>query len=370
MYNADEAKEARTFLRPYLEPSFVPSPEYLASCIGERRHYTGNETPDQLKAMCAKFQDNYNKIVAALPEKLSVPVSQKRKILALTYRSGGHYHTAGAAGFLILMREAAKKYRAFEITEVYKPDGIDAKLLAGFDCVVVNCQHHLLRMGKYGVEWGLVNKHPEMKAEMLKRQDEERKIIEPIYYELLPAYVKNGGGLVGIHGAALIEMGNADKVTEYGAMIGGVVDDWCHPHGKKTTWGDYRNFSVKILEPGNPLAIPYRDWPAAGFTTEVYSFWLPKSAMNDTRALVRMDTDKLPEVVFNPKSEERCNDFASALVWIRSYGKGRVYYNVMGHDEEPFGLPCVARAMLDGLLYATGDLKVPDAPATASSARQ
>ena len=33
-----------------------------------------------------------------------------------------------------------------------------------------------------------------------------------------------------------------------------------------------------------------------------------------------------------------------------------------------FAVPCIARAYLDGLLYATGDLKVPDAPATAASA--
>jgi type 1 glutamine amidotransferase len=57
---------------------------------------------------------------------------------------------------------------------------------------------------------------------------------------------------------------------------------------------------------------------------------------------------------------------ASALVWIKSYGKGRVYYSVLGHHEEIFTVPCVVRADLDGLLYATGDLKVPDAPATAA----
>jgi len=38
----------------------------------------------------------------------------------------------------------------------------------------------------------------------------------------------------------------------------------------------------------------------------------------------------------------------------------------MGHGEEIFEAPCVARACLDGLLYATGDLKAPDTPATAA----
>ena len=364
-YDADEAKEQRSIMRTYLEPAHVPSPEFLASCVGNKRRYTGKETPEELKAICAKYQDTYNTIVAALPEKLSVPVAQKRKILVLTYRTGLDYHAPGAGGYLILLREAAKKYGDFELTEAYKPDGIDAKMLAGFDAVVLNNLQSVFRQGKYGPQFGLLKTHPELKAETEKRRIEEQAVNNLLYRELLPAYVNSGGGLVGVHATALLEMGQADKATEFGTMLGGMVDEFCHPHTKSGGWAKYNPFVVKLLEPQNPVVAAFSDVPAEGLSTELYSFFLPKSCMNDTRVLAGRKEDG-KDVVYHPKSVERCKDMASALVWIRSYGKGRVYYNVMGHGEEIFAVPCVARAMLDGLLYATGDLKVPDAPATAA----
>jgi len=368
--NEDEVKEQRSFMRPFLEPSYIPSAERLASYVGANMgRYTGKETPEQLKAMSATCQTNYDKIVAALPEKLSVPVARKRKILVLCYRSGMEYHVPGQAGYLILLREAAKKYPGtFEITEAYKPDGIDAKMLAGFDVVVVNSQQQLGRRGKYGLEWGLIATHPEMKEEMSKRQEEEMKVFKPLYEELLPAFVKNGGGLVGIHATALLEGGRGDNGSEFSTMLGGVDDAWCHPFykGRLAHSNEYSPTPVKILEPNNPLTFAFRDAPDAKLNDELFSFWLPKSSMNDTRAIVRCDYEKIPGLTYNDKSEERCKDFASAIIWIKNYGKGRVYYNVLGHGETIFGVPCVAQSMLDGLLYATGDLKVPDAPATAA----
>lgn len=363
-YNEDEAKEQRSFLRPFLEPSYIPSPEYLASCKGAKGSYKGDETPDQLKALSAKYQDNYNRIKEALPEKLSVRVVSKRRVLVLTYRTGGIFHGAGAAGMLILLREAAKKYDAFELTEVYKPDGIDATMLAGFDAVVLNNITFKLRSGEYGVSFDKehMGLHPE-------RLGDETKVFKLLTDELLPAYVKNGGGILGTHAAALLHMGDDDKPVEYTTMLGGVVDGWCHPKSSK---GYYKGeFVVKLLEPENPLVAAFREAPQPiRLTTELYSFWLPKSSINDTRPLAGFDYEKKPEVSFNDKSVERSKDFASALIWIKSYGKGRVYYNVMGHDEEIHTVPCVARAYLDGLLYATGDLKVPDKPDTIPTTRK
>ena len=372
-FDEDEAKEERSFLRPYLEPAHIPTPEYLASCKGEGLEYKGDETPEQLKAKSVKYQAIHDKIVAALPEKLSVPVARKRKILVLTYRSGMGYHTPGSAGCLILLREAAKKYGAFELTERYKFDGIDAKMLAEFDAVVMNNNHVFMRQGKYGYQGSRGDRtNPEFNtpanlALRLKRKGEDDKASNLFHHELLPAYVKNGGGIIGFHGALLPECGG-DNASEYGIMFGGTIDGNVHPwiNGKIAGPGGYSPIPVKILEPNNPLIFAFRDVPTVQ-ATELFSFLLPKASMDSSRTLMRYDYDKRPEVTYNPKSLERCRDFAGSLIWIKSYGKGRVFYNVMGHDEEIYGVPSVARANLDGLLYATGDLKVPDAPATAAT---
>ena len=375
VYDEDEAKEERSLLRPYLEPAHIPTPEYLASCKGVGgQEYKGDETPEQLKAKSAKFQTIYDSIVAALPEKLSVPVARKRKILVLAYRTWAYYHTPGAAGCLIFLREAAKKYGAFEITEVYKPDGIDAKMLAGFDVVVLDNIMIPGRAGKYGTS-GRPQPETASKEDIAKLRAKEIEIWKPLYNELLPAYVKNGGGLVGVHGIAVMPImggGDTDKM-EFAVMLGGAVDSQCHPLTDGTNKGPYGYCPapLKILEPNNPLTFAFRDALNGGLKcVELYSFWLPTASMDSSRALIGYDTDKKPNVTFNPKSVERSKEFATSTVWIKSYGKGRVYYSALGHYEENFGVPCIAQAYLDGLLYATGDLKVPDAPATAASANK
>ena len=380
-YNPDEAKEMRSTLRAYLDPTYIPSPEYLKSWLsyGVKAGqyigcYAGTETPEELKAQCAKSQAFHDTLVAGLPEKLSAPVARKRKILVLTYRT----HTyGGAAGGLILLREAAKKYGAFELTEVYKlDDSIDEKMLAGFDAVVLNGITSVGRAGPCGDHGSLYKDHPELKEEVEKRRAETAKITPHLYNELLPNYVKAGGGLVAIHGAFLLPgfvTGWNEKADDpknvFGEMLGGAADSWPHPRYGKIS---YNPIEMQVVEPENPLTLAFRD-AAAGkvkFSSELYTCWLPKASINDTRLLLRNDYDKQPGVEYNPKSIERSKEFASAIIWIKNYGKGRVYCNVMGHMPEDFSEPHKSRALLDGLLYATDDLKVPDAPPTAAHAGQ
>ena len=83
----------------------------------------------------------------------------------------------------------------------------------------------------------------------------------------------------------------------------------------------------------------------------------PQSNKDGTsRGIVMVDRDKVPKASF-----PGANDFSYTLIWIRSYGKGRVYYSQLGHYQDVFTVPSVARVMLNGLQYVTGDLKVPPA---------
>ena len=42
------------------------------------------------------------------------------------------------------------------------------------------------------------------------------------------------------------------------------------------------------------------------------------------------------------------------MSWIKSYGKGRVFYNAFGHDHDIFWNPVVLQHWLDGIQFATG----------------
>ena len=48
--------------------------------------------------------------------------------------------------------------------------------------------------------------------------------------------------------------------------------------------------------------------------------------------------------------------------WVRSYGKGRVFYTGFGHRAELYRNPTILQFYLDAIQFACGDLKAPTAP--------
>ena len=57
------------------------------------------------------------------------------------------------------------------------------------------------------------------------------------------------------------------------------------------------------------------------------------------------------------------NDYA--VSWVRSFGKGRVFYCSLGHDHPVFWDPAVVQHYLDGVQFALGDLPADTIPSAA-----
>ena len=53
-----------------------------------------------------------------------------------------------------------------------------------------------------------------------------------------------------------------------------------------------------------------------------------------------------------------------AIAWIRREGKGRMFFNSLGHDVNVFHVAGVLKFNLDGIQYALGDLPADDSPGT------
>jgi|GEM_PF-726838 len=335
-----ESAQMQEMLRPYFEPYDSPP-----------------DGPDKDRP---SIKENALKIADALPAQLSAPSTSKRRILVLTCKTFGQLHLPGAAGLLTLLRDAENKYGAFELTEAYTSQGVDAKMLSGYDAVVLNNISQT-----YG-------------------PDEEN-----LYNHLLPDYVKNGGGLFADHGVALIYMDHPEK--EFTNLLGGCtwhnnyLNSGVHPKAVNH-WSHVSPFSIKLIEPENPLAAAFRgapmtfaykscqlagnrraEWPVSfnaplELADELYAMNPALNKDHSARCIAGLDQDKVPKESFPPGS----NDDSYSLIWIKAYGKGRVYYSELGHNQAVFSVPCVARAMLDGLQYVTGDLRVPAAPAVAA----
>ena len=62
------------------------------------------------------------------------------------------------------------------------------------------------------------------------------------------------------------------------------------------------------------------------------------------------------------KEEFKRTDGDYALSWIRREGKGRVFYQALGHSEHVYAMTPMMAEVLAGIQYALGDLKADDRP--------
>lgn len=139
--------------------------------------------------------------------------------------------------------------------------------------------------------------------------------------------VRSGVGIAGCHGG----MGDAFRnETEYQFMVGG---QWvAHPGGAGVT------YKVEIIDRQHPITRGINDFM---ITSEQYY----------------MHVDPLNTVLAQTTFEEYGT--VMPVVWIKMYGKGRVFYNSTGHQAKDFEIPENLEIMTRGMLWAaekTGSL--------------
>ena len=158
-------------------------------------------------------------------------------------------------------------------------------------------------------------------------------------------FVAEGNGLIGFHAAS----DNFGRHPEARALVGGQFNG--HPWGAGGTW------AFKLDDPGHRLNQVFK---GEGFwhTDEIYQY-NPESYVGTDTLRVLVSLDMSQKVV-----SERINDGPREVPvsWVRSAGKGRVFYTNLGHRQETFRNPIILQHMLDGIQYALGDLEADATP--------
>ncbi len=280
-------------------------------------------------AMKEPKPEHVAKVKAALPAQARVKPTKPRKLLVFTL-CRGYYHGAIPLGAkaLELMGEKTGAYRAVvsEDPALFEPES-----LKRFDAVCM-----MNTTGSVFLPRDL-KKLPEAQQKAARERDAALK-------KSFAAFVRNGGGLVGIHAATdcLYEW------AEYGEMMGG----YFHGH----PWGSGDTVGVKLDDPGHPLCAAFG---GQGFRIkdEIYQFRDPYSRAK-LRVLMSID----PAKTDMKKKGLRRTDGDYAISWVRTYGKGRVFYCSLGHNESVFWTTNVLQHYLDGIQYALGDIPVDTTP--------
>jgi type 1 glutamine amidotransferase len=264
------------------------------------------ELPKDVKA------EEVQKIATALESvKARIKPAQPRKVLVLSLTKGfRHGHIPLSATAFEMM---GRKTGAFEATLTDDISYFAPDKLKGFDAVLFNSNTGEIFEGRDDLMAALLD------------------------------FVKGGKGVVGVHAVADC----SKKFKEFGNMMGGCFNSHPKQDGKILF-----KMAVKLDEPRHPLLEAFKGQDFE-ITEEIFQFREPYARAN-LRVLLSVDSAKMTLDANSQKQKD--GDYP--VSWIRACEKGRVFYCALAHERSTFWNPAILQYYLDGIQFATGDLKL------------
>jgi len=277
--------------------------------------------------------DQAARMAAAIPQKATVAPKQPRRVLIWNTpfmdKSPHKGYTIPHSEYAMrLMGERTGAFEAVASDDVamYLPQN-----LRTFDAIILN-----------NSDGPWIRPRPE-DMERLNGAGDDPETAEKVLRQSLLDWVSAGGGVVAYHFA----IGANTHWPQFAELLGAAY--WGHP------WNE--EVGIRVEEPGHPLLAAFagRD---SRLADEIFQFREPYSRQR-VRVLLSLDTATTNMKV--PWIERKDGDFA--LAWVRSYGRGRVFYSAIGHRTEIWWNPAILRFYLDAIQFATGDLEAETRPA-------
>ena len=252
------------------------------------------------------------KIEAAVPAAATAKPAKARKILVFWLCRGYYHESIPVANKAIEIM--GKKTGAYDAVFSDDMNMFDAGKLAEFDAILFNNTTKL-------------------------------EFNEPGRRQALMDFVKGGKGIIGFHAAT----DNFYNWPEAAEMMGGLFV--AHPWTSGGVW------AIKDYEPNHPLNAAFK---GEGFKIKDEIYRQKKlSAVENRRILLTLDLDD--PATKNAKGAME-SDRDMPVSWIKDYGRGRIFFCGLGHNNEVFYRPAILQHCLDGIQFALGDLKVDATP--------
>ncbi|MBK1875913.1 ThuA domain-containing protein [Pelagicoccus mobilis] len=264
------------------------------------------------------------KIEALAPREAQAEPKKKRLVLVFNLITGFvHWNTPHFSEVVRLMGE---KSGAYDVVISDDVSWFEKESIQKFDAIVLinTCSKRPHR-----------NLFFDKLQDMDKAMELEANLIE---------YVASGKGLVGFHGA--IVMQNLSEA--FSDTMGGSFDY----HPKQTT------VVGKVLNHDHPISSAFKG-KNLEHIDEPYCFNGAYSKYN-FHPLLEME---VPE--FTPEEQEKLFSRSKEKVtryisWIKPHGEGRVFYCSPSHNAQSFENSDLLQFMLNGIQYALGDLECDD----------
>lgn len=285
--------------------------------------HAAEPTPPDVKAakmkaknVSAPTEQQIRLIKAAAPDKAPAKPAKPRKVLVWGH-TWTHQPNPYAEKTLEIL---AHKTGAFEAVISDDPRLLLSDRLRQFDALVMNNIHE---------------REPFLPDDFARLKGEQKAAAQKFYKAVKQSileYVRSGKGVVGIH-AATAAFQNWPK---YGDMMGGYYGG--HIHQEVVIRPEDPKHPVNACFDGKPFKI--RD--------EIYIFREPYSRKK-IRVIASLDLSRMEDPQKRPDKDY-------AVSWLRTYGKGRVFYTTLGHDSATYWNPVFLQHLLAGVQFAIGDL--------------
>ena len=278
--------------------------------------------------------DDRTEIEAALPKQAVVKPKKTRRLLVLDLNVayGGH-RSIPAENFAL--EQMGKQTGAYETVFDNNLDNLKYPHIKQYDAIFLNNTVGMI-------------------------------FVDPEVRDGLTRFVREGGGLAGNHGTSHASM----DWPAFSDMIG--VRRGVHRANTEQLW-------VKITDPHSVLTKTFQGKEFL-YEDEYFRFPNPPYSRTKLHELLSIDVEKSnmnQGVVHVPGSSVARADEDYAVGWIKSYGRGRVFFSILGHNPTLFKSPELAQFFLSGIQFILGDLDAdttPSAPAsnaeTKAAARQ
>lgn len=250
-------------------------------------------------------------IEAAVPRKPLATPKKPRKLLILDENVNAYVHNTIPHGNLALAM-MAKYTGAFEPVFSNDLENLKYPKIKEFDAIFLNSAGGMI-------------------------------FVDPLVRDGIMRYVREGGGLSGMHAASYASL----EWPEFTALIG--AGDGPHRVEKVT---------LKIDDPKSPLNAPFEGRNSFVWVDEFYHF--PPSGPYSREQLHVLFSIDAKKTDLSPWPVRPDNDYG--MSWIRSYGKGRVFFCALGHTPLLFLTPALSEHILAGIQFALGDLDADTTP--------
>ena len=268
-----------------------------------------------LIAVTSFAQENHKKYIKITPEiqaniKKAIPKefvkpTKPRKVVVYS-KSSGFVHNSTSVG-IELLKQLSASTGAFEVTFNDDASTYTAEYLKQFDAIIVNNATHVQKAFKGSNKEAFMN------------------------------FIKEGKSFIGLHSAS---DGGYKDWPEYSEMIGGSFQG--HP------WNAGGKWAMEVNDESHPINKPFKD-KLFIFKDEIYRQSGPykKSAMH---TLIKIDPKN------DPLKKKVKHDREYPVSWVKTHGKGKVFYTCFGHNAQTYYDTRVVDHIMRGIQFALGDL--------------